>query len=68
MTPFQFLLLLVLALGLAEAKRAPADVGSHPYSVSLRRNGVHVCGGALITAQWALTSAHCVSLGGGQQR
>ncbi|EDV99520.1 serine protease SP24D [Drosophila grimshawi] len=41
-----------------------AEVGSHPYSVSVQRNGAHVCGGALISAKVCLTAAHCVTTGG----
>lgn len=61
------LLLLLVTLGV-ESARLPADVGSLPYTVSLRRNGQHVGGAALISAKWALTAAHTVSLSGGQQR
>ncbi|KAH8344642.1 hypothetical protein KR067_002208 [Drosophila pandora] len=60
------LLLLLVTLGV-ESVRLPADVGSLPHTISLRRNGQHVCGAALINAKWALTAAHCVSLSGGQQ-
>lgn len=45
-----------------------AEVGSHPYSASLQRDGLHVCGAAIIEQQLLLTAAHCVSSGSGIER
>ncbi|XP_015117640.1 chymotrypsin-2 isoform X2 [Diachasma alloeum] len=39
--------------------RVDAAPGEFPYVVSLRRNGVHFCGGAIIGSKHVLTAAHC---------
>ncbi|ELT95307.1 hypothetical protein CAPTEDRAFT_201465, partial [Capitella teleta] len=35
--------------------------GSSPWHVSIRRDGKHICSGAIISGAWILTSAHCVA-------
>lgn len=35
--------------------------GSHPWQVSLKRREKHFCGGTIVSAQWVVTAAHCVS-------
>ncbi|XP_029435069.1 transmembrane protease serine 3 [Rhinatrema bivittatum] len=35
--------------------------GQWPWQVSLQFQGIHLCGGSLITSQWIVTAAHCVN-------
>lgn len=37
-----------------------AAASEFPWQVSIRRNGRHLCGGALLHAEWLLTAGHCL--------
>ncbi|XP_077170996.1 serine protease 27-like isoform X2 [Paroedura picta] len=36
--------------------------GEWPWQVSIKMNGVHHCGGSLVTDQWIITASHCFKL------
>ncbi|XP_069591281.1 serine protease 27-like isoform X1 [Ranitomeya imitator] len=36
-----------------------AFYGEWPWQISLRKNGIHICGGVMIDSQWVLSAAHC---------
>ena len=40
-----------------------AQKGAWPWQVLLKSNGRAGCGGSLISADWVVTAAHCVTLG-----
>ncbi|KAL9887123.1 trypsin delta-like [Glossina fuscipes fuscipes] len=39
----------------------PARPGQFPYIISLRYNNSHVCGGSIISRNYILTAAHCLT-------
>ncbi|KAH8276757.1 hypothetical protein KR044_011782, partial [Drosophila immigrans] len=38
-----------------------ATAGQFPHQISLRQSGSHICGGSIISREYILTAAHCVS-------
>ena len=39
-----------------------ASPGQFPYQASLQFVGLHFCGASVISNEWLLTAAHCVTL------
>lgn len=37
------------------------DISAYPYQLSFRYSNSHICGASIISANWALTAAHCAS-------
>jgi len=40
-----------------------AVLGAYPWQASLQYEGSHFCGGALISSEYVLTAAHCITMG-----
>ncbi|XP_049951849.1 trypsin-2-like [Schistocerca serialis cubense] len=67
-TPVLILLLLAAATSCVGAPRmkrivggSPAAIADFPWQLSLRYDGSHTCGAAVIGAEWALTAKSCVA-------
>ncbi|MFM7677832.1 MAG: trypsin-like serine protease, partial [Roseiflexaceae bacterium] len=46
----------------------PATPNEFPWQIALTRYGSAHCGGSLISANWVVTAAHCVTMGSGGLR
>ncbi|XP_078037070.1 trypsin-1-like [Augochlora pura] len=55
-----FLVCILLEDVLASANTRHVNIEDYPYHVSIEKNGIHACSGALVHESWVITAASCV--------